>query len=374
MVTPFPAEPDAIVGGVAGVARYLAPALAASGEVELHVIAPGAARAHRREADGYSIRYLPATSGPGFLRYWTREARQIGVALDALAPDLVHVQAVGGWARHCRHPWLLTLHGIGERDVLYSNEPLRRLRAAVIARVEAAARRRAPHVISISPYLGDVLGAQLRGPVSHIENPVDDAFFEVARHEVPGRVAFVGRIGPRKNLFGLLEALETVVESVPEAELVVAGDDETPAYAEACRSRVAGSPALRERVRFVGSLAIDGVRDLLAQASCLVLPSFQETAPLVIEEAMAAGVPVLGARVCGIPHLVEDGGSGYLFDPRRPDDLAAKLLGVLGDGELRQQMSRRGRVLAESRFRATAVARRTLDVYRDLAGSAGGRM
>jgi glycosyltransferase involved in cell wall biosynthesis len=367
MVTPFPADAGRIVGGVAGVARYLAPCLAATGEVELLVVAPGSETAGERQEDGFRIRHLEPVPGPGFLGYWSLERRRIRRALDAFRPDLVHVQAVGGWALGCPYPWLLTIHGVGERDVLYSDVPLRRLRAAVMGRVEALARRRASDVICISPYISELLGHQLRGRVWDIENPIDDRFFDVARSEVPGRLVFVGRIGPRKNLLGLLDAFERVAPRFPEAELQVAGDDETPDYAARCRSRVADSDALRGRVHFLGSLPIERVRALLGEASGLVLPSFQETAPLVIEEAMAAGVPALASGVCGMPYMIEDGATGFLFDPSRPDSIADKLAALLGDPELRRRMSERSRAVAEDRFRATRVARRTLDLYHRIA-------
>ena len=368
MVTPFPANPDRIVGGVAGVARYLAPQLAASGEVELLVLAPGSEVVGLREEQGFRVHHLPRPSGPGFLTYWTLEPRRIRAELDRFRPDLVHVQGAGGWAFGCPYPWLLTIHGLGERDVLYSDRPLRRVRSAVMGRVEASARRRASDVICISPYITELVGNQLRGRVWDIENPIDDHFFDVERREVPGRLVFVGRIGPRKNLLALLEAFDQVAPRFPDAELHVAGDDETQVYTDACRKRVEDSEALRGRVHFLGSLPIERVRALLAGASALVLPSFQETAPLVIEEAMAAGVPALASRVCGMPYMIEDGVTGFLFDPERPETIAEKLAVVLGDADLRARLSERSRSVAEERFRASRVAQRTLEVYQDIAG------
>ncbi len=367
MVTPFPADSSRIVGGVAGVARYLAPQLAATGDVELLVVAPGAGPPGLREQQGFRVCHLARPPGPGFLSYWALEPRRIRRVLEDFRPQVVHVQGAGGWALGCPYPWLLTIHGLGERDVLYSDGPLRGLRSAVMARVEARARRRATDVICISPYITELLADQLRGRVWDIENPIDDRFFEIERREIPGRILFVGRIGPRKNLLGLLEAFEQVAPRYPEAELHVAGDAETQAYDGACRARVEASAALKGRVHFLGSLPIERVRELLAGASALVLPSFQETAPLVIEEAMAAGVPALASRAFGIPYMIEDGATGFLFDPQRPDEIAEKLARVLGDAPLRDRLSERSRRIADDRFRASRVAQRTAEVYREVA-------
>ena len=123
-------------------------------------------------------------------------------------------------------------------------------------------------------------------------------------------------------------------------------------------------------MRFVGSLPVDRVREALASAACLVLPSFQETAPLVVEEAMAAGVPALASNACGVPYMIEDGRTGLLFDPQRTESIAEKLDAVLSNADLRERMSTRAREVAEDRFRASRVARRTLDMYRVIAEGA----
>lgn len=369
MVTAFPADPTRVVGGVAGVARTLAPHLAARAGLELRVFAPGHPAARSARVDGVSVEYLTVAPGPGFLAYWTLERRRIHAALRRFAPDLVHVQAVGGWALGWRGPWVLTVHGLGERDVLHSALPLRRLRSRVIARVEAAARRRAPHVIRISPFVGEALGGQLAGRVWSIDNPVDDGFFRVERREAEGRVAFVGRLSALKNLLGLLEAFAAVAERHPAAELHVAGDAAEPDYAARCRARAEDDPRLRGRVHFLGSLDVNGVQDLLAGASCLVLPSHHEVAPLVVAEAMAAGVPVLASRRGGIPHLLDHGDSGLLFDPDRTGELESGLDALLGDAQLRRNFAERGRAAAAERFRAARVAERTEQVYRAALGT-----
>jgi len=84
-----------------------------------------------------------------------------------------------------------------------------------------------------------------------------------------------------------------------------------------------------------------------------------------IEEALAAGVPVVTSNRCGMPHLVAHGESGLLVDPTRTDDIAAHLARVLQDEALRAEMGRRGRSSARERFHPEAIARRTLDVYRE---------
>jgi glycosyltransferase involved in cell wall biosynthesis len=82
-------------------------------------------------------------------------------------------------------------------------------------------------------------------------------------------------------------------------------------------------------VVFAGFQQGDAVPAYYGLASCLVLPSISETWGLVVNEAMAAGLPVLVSQRCGcVPELVQPGVNGYVFDPLDTEGLA-RLLGVM---------------------------------------------
>ncbi|KAB2958482.1 MAG: glycosyltransferase [Thermoanaerobaculia bacterium] len=125
---------------------------------------------------------------------------------------------------------------------------------------------------------------------------------------------FVGRLRIRKGVEVLLEALAAGGED----RLWIAGDGEHRARLEA-RADELGLRA-SGRVRFLGRASRGEVRDLLSRARALVVPSTYEGMPLVVLEAMEAGVPVVASRVSGIPEVVIDGETGWLVpceDPRR---------------------------------------------------------
>jgi glycosyltransferase involved in cell wall biosynthesis len=99
-----------------------------------------------------------------------------------------------------------------------------------------------------------------------------------------------------------------------------------------------------------------------------VVSSFQENAPLSIAEAMAAGVPVVGARVGGVPEMIEDGKTGLLVDPYDVNDIAKAVLKILSDQNLAHSMSRRAKEIAR-RYMASAVCKKTLQVYNEILSS-----
>ena len=165
---------------------------------------------------------------------------------------------------------------------------------------------------------------------------------EVGAEPVPGLdrgdadLLYVGRLRIRKGVEVLLEALAGLALERPSARLLVAGDGEQRNALEA-RARELRLGA--DRVRFLGRVSAARVRWLLEGASALVVPSIYEGMPLVVLEAMAAGVPVVASRVSGIPEVVIDGATGWLVPCEDPPALARALEAALGD---RVEARRRG--------------------------------
>jgi glycosyltransferase involved in cell wall biosynthesis len=148
------------------------------------------------------------------------------------------------------------------------------------------------------------------------------------------RVGFVGTLAWHKGAHVLLEA----VRGLPLARLDVrlAGDVHVfPDYVADLRRLAEGLP-----VTFTGRFERADAARIYATLDVLVVPSlWPENSPLVIHEAFMAGVPVLGARVGGIPDLVTDNVSGLLFDPERPATLSAALARLLDEPALLDRLA-----------------------------------
>ena len=98
-----------------------------------------------------------------------------------------------------------------------------------------------------------------------------------------------------------------------------------------------------EYVMFAGRLPEEDTLAEIARANLLVLPSFMEGLPIVLMEAMAAGVPVIASRVAGIPELVEDDETGLLFTPSNWDALTSRIDLLLGDEALRRRLAEKAK-------------------------------
>jgi len=156
-----------------------------------------------------------------------------------------------------------------------------------------------------------------------ISNGVDvHRFSRLSKVERKGplRFSFVGHLGHHKGVILALEALRYLPPGSAVINLV--GDGELmPALRQ--RAQELGCTAM---VRFWGKVDNRRIEEVFRETDALLLPSiWPENQPVSITEAMASRTPVIAARIGGIPELVTDGVTGYLFEPGNAADLAAKM-------------------------------------------------
>jgi glycosyltransferase involved in cell wall biosynthesis len=156
---------------------------------------------------------------------------------------------------------------------------------------------------------------------------------------VPERILFAGTICPRKNVLGLIEGFAAAVNGRTGCELRLAGAETDKAYATQCRE-LAAQLGVAKRVTFLGSLRIEQIKEELARCAFLALCSFQETAPMAIAEAMAAGAPVLASSVGGVPWMVAEGITGRLVLPAERKDIVRGMLSLLKSQDMHQMAER----------------------------------
>src|SRR5271166_2240123 len=119
-------------------------------------------------------------------------------------------------------------------------------------------------------------------------------------------------------------------------------------------------------IEHAGFLGREGIREELAKASLLALPSLEDNCPMVILEAAAAGVPVVASRVGGIPDLIEHEVNGLLFHPEDADSIRESVSKALTNRSQSQSLAETGKRLAKKRFHPVAVAEQHLAIYREV--------
>ena len=116
-------------------------------------------------------------------------------------------------------------------------------------------------------------------------------------------------------------------------------------------------------MQFLGGRQAVARREELATCTAVALAAYQETAPVTIAEAMAAGCPVVATAVGGVPDLIEDGQTGLLSPAADVDALAVNLRRLLDDAALSQRLGLAGQAAAQARFHPVAVAAKTRALY-----------
>ncbi len=155
---------------------------------------------------------------------------------------------------------------------------------------------------------------------------------------------FAGSLVPVKGLIYLIEAVNIITQQQPEARLLILGDGKERHSLETLVARL----GLEKCVTFTGRVDNAAVPEFLAAADVFVLPSLSEGFPNVIAEAMACGLPVVCTRIRGIPEIVADGVNGFLVAPRNPAELADKIVSLLSNGALREEISATNKAWAKA--------------------------
>lgn len=124
-------------------------------------------------------------------------------------------------------------------------------------------------------------------------------------------------------------------------QLVIVGDGAARPTVEALMARLPAG-----RVRFLGTLPSARLPDIYAACDLYVWPAIAEAYGMALLEAQAAGLPVVAGAAGGVPDIVDDGVSGILVEPRRPDLLAGAVAALLGDPGRRRLLGRQAQVRA----------------------------
>jgi glycosyltransferase involved in cell wall biosynthesis len=181
------------------------------------------------------------------------------------------------------------------------------------------------------------------------------------------KIVYVGRLGHEKGVDLLLDAMSGW-QAPPQLEII--GDGRERAVLES----LARQYGISDKVKFLGILSPEQTRVRLATARLLVLPSrWWETFGLSVIEAYAQGVPVVAARIAGLPELVRDGITGTLFEPGQADSLRNSLSGLWSQPETLELMGHAALDVYREHYSPEANLERLEAIYEESIEACGNR-
>lgn len=281
---------------------------------------------------------------------------QINALLQALQPDLIHLNTTGPSALYylrseaaMQTPTLLTLH-MPLTTVDRPGNMIARVLQGVshVVGVSQASLRAALDAVPVLAGRSSLILNALEPP------PVPPAPFP----EGPPVILCVGRFTEQKGFDVALDAFALVLQQCPAAKMVFAGDGDLRDTLE----RQSIELGLKDHVRFVGRQSHAEVYRLLNKSIMLVAPSRYEPFGLVALEAAQMGRPVVASRVDGLAEIVAHGETGLLIEPESTEQLAEAILALLNHPTTRVELGRRARQRAEAMFSFHSF----LDSYEDL--------
>jgi glycosyltransferase involved in cell wall biosynthesis len=352
----FGTAPEALLQGLA-----LMP------ELEVHVVSctqqPVKAPAKLADNTYFHSVYVPKagwmrTSYQGCMRAVRRK-------LKVIKPDIVHGQ---GTERECaisavfsKFPNVLTIHGNMRliADVNHA-KPLSFFWLA--AQLEKITLPRTRGVICITRYTQDAV-KDLARKTWVVPNAVDQKFFDVnSEPEGVPTILVVGLVCYRKNQVPFIKALDALAAGKKFRVLFVGGVSAEETVGAEFKELLASRPWCEH----VGWTDRETLRKHFKTATLLALPSLEDNCPMVVLEAMAAGVPVLAAKVGGLPDLVEDSKTGLFCDPLDAASMRAGVSKLLEDAKLARELAATAKNMARERFHPLVIARRHVEIYREV--------
>jgi glycosyltransferase involved in cell wall biosynthesis len=168
----------------------------------------------------------------------------------------------------------------------------------------------------------------------------------------PVSILSVGRLVPDKGQALLIEALSQLRTNGVDARLTLVGGGPDRGRLEQLSHLI----GVADHVSFTGPRGQGDLPALFAEHDIFCLPSFAEGIPVVFMEAMAIGVTVVATRVAGIPELIDEGKTGFLVPPGRPDRIADAIADIASSRTDVRQLSTQAREVVTASFDATRCA------------------
>ena len=153
-------------------------------------------------------------------------------------------------------------------------------------------------------------------------------------------LTFVGTLRPVKGVKYLIQAMDILIKKRADLRLILVGDGPD----RKALGKMTEDLGLNNYVTFIGKVPHEKVPEFMTASDIFVLPSLSEGFGSVNLEAFAAGVPIVATKVGGLPEIIKEGENGFLVAPKNPEQLAEKILLLLGNSELRNKISENNKI------------------------------
>jgi glycosyltransferase involved in cell wall biosynthesis len=336
-------------------------------DVELHIITFGN-KNEQFKKDGFNIHVLKRT----FFTHLSIiiEMMLLKRKIMEINPDIVHVQgtsfpySLSASLVQNKYPVVLTVHGVIAEEYKFQKGIQYLFGKFIAGPIEKYAISKIANIIACSPAMKSLVSDRSNSKIYIVSNGVDfDDIQNIQPHrsiEHPS-ILFVGLLRKVKGVDLLLKAVPIILKSVPNIHVYIVGSGEQ----ETELKRLAKNLSIEKQVIFLGFISVEDKYSYYKSTDICAFPSIYEPFGIALLEAMACSKPIVASNVGGIPFVVENGKTGLLFECWNVEELAEKVIILLKDKELREQMGKAGRERAKG-FTWDKIAEQTVELYKKI--------
>src|SRR3990172_1127677 len=172
-------------------------------------------------------------------------------------------------------------------------------------------------------------------------------------------ILFLSRLIKEKGVYDLIESITTVAKDYKNVYFIIAGGGpERNRMEMICKEK-----GIEKEVRFTGHVNYKNLLKAYSCADIFVLPTYSEAMPMVILEALAAGLPIISTPIGAIPDIIKDGINGFLIEPNSPKQLAEKILFLLHNEETKKRIGEVNIQLAREEYDVKVILNKLEQLY-----------
>lgn len=284
-----------------------------------------------------------------------------------ISPDLVHLHfnyPPYSFITHLNIPVIITVHGLNSVRVKrsYPKSDYLNFKFILYPYFEKKALKNATKVITVSRWAKEksdrIIGIDSK--TTYIPNGiVYDRYGNTQPKNIfHPSIFFVGRLVKFKGVDILIKSFQMIKKTYPNIHLYIAGNGPQGRKLKSLARKL----NVHNEITFLNFLSEDEKLKMFKSADIFVVPSRIETFGIVVLEALASGAPVVASNVGGIPEILDNGKYGLLAEPENPEDFAQKIITLIKDKNLRDELREKGKQRAKE-YSWDDVASKTLELY-----------
>ena len=237
--------------------------------------------------------------------------------------------------------------------------------------LERKALLNADHIVSVSQFNADETKSifKLKKQITVIHNGIDTNHFQPQNIFNKGTILYFGTLIRKKGVLELSHILNRVMSKFPEMTFRVAGNDTIDFQTQKSTKSLMleqMSDALKEKTTWLGNLPYSDIKAEIANAHCIVLPSFAEAFPMTWLEAMAMEKAMVTSNIGWANEMMIDEKTGYTVGPKNHNLYAKRILELLKDDGLSARLGKEARKTVASNFSAEVITKKNIAYYKSI--------